>query len=92
MQAWSLHEIGCNLLFIGITQSIFTVQLSLSPPEQRHAGKDREILNKRKAVYELAKSKNPNRWSGDIRNWNPVKEVALNPEKQKTKSEEKMRA
>jgi transposase InsO family protein len=61
-------------------------------PEQRHAGKDREILNKRKIVYELAKSKNPNRWSGDIRNWNPVKEVGLNPEKKKTKSEEKMGA
>jgi transposase InsO family protein len=61
-------------------------------PEQRHAGEDREILEKRKAVYEQAKSRNPNRWSGDIRNWNPVKEVGLNPEKKKTKSEEKMRA
>jgi len=61
-------------------------------PEQRHAGKDREILDKRKAVYELAKSKNPTRWSGDIRNWNPVKDVYLNPEKQKIKSDEKMRA
>lgn len=61
-------------------------------PEQRHAGKDKNILEKRKAVYEQAKSKNPNRWSGDIRNWDPVKEVHLNPEKQKIKSEEKMRA
>jgi hypothetical protein len=61
-------------------------------PEQRHAGKDEEILKKRKAVYELAKSKNPNRWSGDdIRNWNLVKEVHLNPENKKIKSEEKMR-
>jgi transposase InsO family protein len=41
-------------------------------PEQRHAGKDREILEKRKAVYERAKAKNPNRWSRNIRNWDPV--------------------
>jgi len=58
-------------------------------PEQRHEGKDMEILEKRKAVYEQAKSNHPNRWSGDIRNWNPVKEVYLNPENKKIKSEEK---
>ena len=52
-------------------------------PEQRHAGRDIEILAHRKKVYTLAKSKNPERWSGDIRNWEPVKEVYLNPEKPK---------
>jgi len=28
-----------------------------------------------------ARAKNPGRWSGNIRNWQPVGEVALNPEK-----------
>lgn len=52
-------------------------------PEQRHTGRDIEILAHRREVYKLAKSRNPERWSSDIRNWEPVKEVFLNPEKQK---------
>jgi len=52
-------------------------------PGQRHRGEDGEILAKRKQVYQWAKMKNPIRWTGDIRNWEPVKEVYLNPEKQK---------
>jgi len=51
-------------------------------PEQRHAGEDIAILAKRKRVYEQAKLKNPQRWSGEIRNWKPVASVYLNPEKQ----------
>ncbi len=51
-------------------------------PGQRHRGEDRAILEERKAVYEMAKEKNPQRWSGDIRNWNPVSEVWLNPPKE----------
>jgi len=35
-------------------------------------------------AYKEAKEKNPQRWSGKIRNWEPVEEVLLNPEKQKT--------
>ncbi len=57
-------------------------------PEQRHTGEDETILSKRKQVYRQAKAENPSRWSGDIRNWEPVKEVHLNPEKQKTEIEE----
>jgi len=53
-------------------------------PAQRHRGEDIDILTKRKEVYRRAKSKNPERWSGEIRNWEPVKEVYLNPEKQKS--------
>lgn len=51
-------------------------------PEQRHTGEDIAILAKRKRVYEQAKLKNPQRWSGEIRNWKPVASVYLNPEKQ----------
>jgi putative transposase len=48
-------------------------------PEQRHRGQDIEILAKRKQVYETAKARNPSRWSGSTRNWEPVKSVILNP-------------
>lgn len=47
-------------------------------PSQRHEGKDKEILIKRKRVYEAAKKRNPNRWSGTTRNWDFVDEVFLN--------------
>jgi len=52
-------------------------------PNQRHCGEDKEILANRKRVYQQAKAKNPNRWSGQIRNWDPITEVHLNPEKKK---------
>ena len=52
-------------------------------PEQRHNGEDQEILSQRKCVYQQAKLRHPERWSGEIRNWDKVDEVLLNPEKQK---------
>jgi len=55
-------------------------------PAQRHRGEDTQILNKRREVYETAKQRTPNRWSGDIRNWQPITEVNLNPDKGKIKS------
>jgi len=51
-------------------------------PGQRHRGEDVAILEARKAVYESAKEKNPQRWSGDIKNLDPVTEVWLNPPKE----------
>lgn len=54
-------------------------------PGDRHAGLDTEILRRRKAVYEAAKRRNPDRWSGETRNWEPVKIVDLNPEKPSVK-------
>ena len=55
-------------------------------PGQRHAGLDREILAKRTQVYKQAERKHPNRWSGNISNWEPVSDVHLNPEKGKNKA------
>jgi putative transposase len=49
-------------------------------PAARHAGQDREILAKRAKVYEQARRRHPERWSGSIRNWSPVTEVVLNPD------------
>jgi putative transposase len=51
-------------------------------PGQRYRGEDQALLEKRKAVYQAAKDRNPNRWSGNTRNWQPIGNVALNPEKE----------
>ena len=56
-------------------------------PDDRHFGREEHILADRKKVYEKARSRNPNRWSGNIRNWNPVHLVWLNPEKKEKTSE-----
>lgn len=50
-------------------------------PEQRHRGADSALLKQRQAVYEAARQSRPERWSGKIRNWDPVTEVWLNPPK-----------
>jgi transposase InsO family protein len=47
-------------------------------PEERHAGKEGEVLARRKEVYEEAKRRNPSRWTGATRNWRPIAEVRLN--------------
>nr|VFK36258.1 MAG: hypothetical protein BECKLPF1236C_GA0070990_105522 [Candidatus Kentron sp. LPFa] len=38
------------------------------------------MLEKRQKLYEVAKSRNPHRWSRETRNRNPVKEVWLPPQ------------
>jgi transposase InsO family protein len=48
-------------------------------PADRHDGRDVEILARRKAVYEAARAKRPERWSGSTRDWTPVEKVVLNP-------------
>jgi len=52
-------------------------------PEDRHEGSDIAILAARHVVYERARFKRPERWSGALRHWQPVPEVRLNPEKTK---------
>jgi len=54
-------------------------------PVQRHQGEDSAILQKRANLYALAKSTNPERWSGQTRDWHPVGAVTLNPEKEEIK-------
>ena len=44
-------------------------------PDDRHYGQEEAILNKRKEVYAQARQKNPGRWSGQTRNWEPVEIV-----------------
>jgi putative transposase len=50
-------------------------------PAQRHAGQDRSVLSARHAIYQAARERNPQRWSGSTRNWTPVGVVTLNPER-----------
>lgn len=52
-------------------------------PAQRHCGEDREILRKRKKVYEAARKRRPNRWSSTTRNWDRIEEVCFNKRKEK---------
>ncbi len=51
-------------------------------PTSRHKGEDHVILAARKAVYEQAKAKHPERWSQDIKHLEPVSGVWLNPERE----------
>lgn len=48
-------------------------------PEQRHTGVDKIILAARRALYKTAQKRNPERWSGSIRDWRYIDAVTLNP-------------
>ena len=50
-------------------------------PAQRHARLDGRMLAARHALYQNARTRNPQRWSGQTRNWTPVGVVTLNPER-----------
>jgi transposase InsO family protein len=49
-------------------------------PGERHAGVDTALLGKRVKVYEAAKARHPERWSGATRNWQPIGSIYLNPD------------
>jgi len=48
-------------------------------PDDRHTGRDRGILENRRAVYEGARQRRPERWTAEIRDWSPAGPVLLNP-------------
>ncbi len=50
-------------------------------PNDRHDGLDTEILAARRAVYAAARDRTPLRWTGNTRNWSPITEVRLNPDR-----------
>jgi transposase InsO family protein len=51
-------------------------------PDDRHYGREKDILKKRRTVYELARKQKPERWvNNQTRNWEPIAVVFLNPEK-----------
>lgn len=55
-------------------------------PEQRHCSTDTALLAMRRTVYEAARARHPNRWSGAIRNWTRIDVVHLNPERKEAPS------
>ena len=57
-------------------------------PDDRHFGREEALLKQRREVYEQARRRNPTRWSGPTRNWEPVAIVRLNPERNKTTQED----
>ena len=61
-------------------------------PDERHDGRDKDILATRHCVYQLARDKNPERWSAQTRNWKPVETVTLNPKRTKHESREQDQA
>lgn len=50
-------------------------------PVQRHQGADAPVLQSRRAVYEQARQRTPERWRGACRGWKLPQFVYLNPER-----------
>ena len=50
-------------------------------PASRHQGRDAAILTARRKVYAAARRRNPERWSGEVRDCELVGAVALNPQR-----------
>ena len=50
-------------------------------PDDRHFGRQHDILARRHDLYEQARRSNPERWTRATRNWTPIGLVALNPER-----------
>jgi len=57
-------------------------------PEDRHAGREQEIFVRRRQVYDAARQRRPERWSGETRRWASVKTVTLNPAKDAGRDEQ----
>ena len=49
-------------------------------PNERHSGADVAILARRHALYQQARSRKPERWPRNTRNWTPLGTVLLNPD------------
>lgn len=48
-------------------------------PADRHSGRDLEVLAARRATYERARCRHPERWARHVRPWNRPETVTLNP-------------
>lgn len=51
-------------------------------PSARHSGADACLLQKRRAVYQLARQQRPERWARNVRTWERPLAVYLNPDTQ----------
>ena len=50
-------------------------------PDDRHLGREPALLARRRLVYEAARRRRPERWARQTRNWTPIGDVTLNPER-----------
>ena len=50
-------------------------------PSARHAGRDKALLEGRRAVYAQAQARHPQRWARQVRAWKHQAVVTLNPER-----------
>lgn len=57
-------------------------EISFVTPSSKHNGEDLVVLQKRRLLYENARIKNPLRWTKEVRKWNQITEVLLNPTKE----------
>lgn len=55
-------------------------------PDERHSGADIDVLLARRRVYDAARCRRPDRWSGPPRKWDAPAEVALNPRELSTRA------
>jgi transposase InsO family protein len=53
--------------------------LNFVTPNDRYFGRDAAILAARHLVYQRARGRHPERWTGETRNWSPAPAVTLNP-------------
>jgi transposase InsO family protein len=60
-------------------------------PDDRHTGRDIDVLAHRRAVYEAAQERNPRRWTKSVRRWHRPRVALLNPERA-TRLREKQQA
>lgn len=51
-------------------------------PAQRHHGQDKDLLERRHEIYQVARDAHPERWSGGTRNWRWIDQVQLNPDRE----------
>jgi len=87
-------RIWCEKFVIWYNQTHLHSALKFVTPEQRHSGKDKDIRQKRHVIYQIAQSRNPQRWSKNSRNWSLPEIVTLNPNKkinlEKQKNDKRM--
>lgn len=48
-------------------------------PDDRHSGREAQLLAQRHQVYQRARHRHPERWRGNTRDWTPAGPVRLNP-------------
>ncbi|MGH8601253.1 MAG: IS3 family transposase [Gammaproteobacteria bacterium] len=57
-------------------------------PAERHRDMDHQVLARRHALYQQARARTPERWSGKTRNWEPIGAVMLNPDREQPQQKE----